>query len=231
MEDTAMKKLILLSAALLLFGSSRANYYYKSELHLSLFDQSSFNVVLDGNFFSDNSTAYSIANLTPGKHFLKVYKYSATPYSWSHPTAVTIYAGFIQIPSSAKVYAMIDNLYTFKVYDQTPIYGEIYEYMNAYEEPYYSMPSYAFESLKSTVAAATFDASKLKIAQQAVSANKVMASQVAELMGMMTFEATKLDLAKYAFRYTLDKENYFMVNRAFTFESSIEELDEYLAIH
>ncbi|MFH0895970.1 MAG: DUF4476 domain-containing protein [Bacteroidota bacterium] len=226
-----MKKLILLSATLLLFGSSRANYYYKSELHLSLFDQSTFNVVLDGNFFSDNTTTYSINNLTPGKHFLKVYKYAPSHYSWSNPVAITVFAGFIQIPSSAKVYAMIDNLYTFKVYEQTPIYGEIYEYMNTYEEPYYSMPSFAFQSLKSTVAAASFDATKLKISQQAISANKVMASQVAELMAMMTFEATKLDLAKYAFRYTLDKENYFMVNRAFTFESSIEELDEYLALH
>lgn len=226
-----MKKLILLSAAMLFFFCSRANYYYKSELHLSLFDQSCFNVILDGNYFADNTNVYSIANLTPGRHFLKVFKYSPSAYSWSNPVPVTVFAGFIQIPSSAKVYAVIDNLYTFKVYEQTPIYGEIYEYMNTYEEPYYSMPSYAFMSLKNTVAAAAFDATKLKIAEQAIAANKVMASQVAELMSMMTFEASKLDLAKYAFRYTLDKENYFMVNRSFTFESSIEELDEYLALH
>ena len=226
-----MKKLILLSAAMLFFFSARANYYYKSELHLSLFDHSCFNVILDGNYFSDNTNTYSIANLTPGKHFLKVYKFAPSAYSWSNPSVTTVFAGFIQIPSSAKVYAVIDNLYTFKVYEQTPIYGETYEYMNTYEEPYYSMPSYAFMNLKNTLAAASFDATRLKIAKQAVSANRVVASQVAELMTLMTFESTKLDLAKYAFRYTLDKENYFVVNRMFTFESSIEELDEYLSLH
>lgn len=44
----------------------------------------------------------------------------------------------------------------------------------------------------------------------------------------MTFEENKLTIAKYAYTKTADPNNYFQLNDAFTFESSIDELNAYI---
>ncbi|MBK9515283.1 MAG: DUF4476 domain-containing protein, partial [Flavobacteriales bacterium] len=43
-----------------------------------------------------------------------------------------------------------------------------------------------------------------------------------------SFEDSKLDFAKYAYDRTYDIGNYFKVNDAFTFESSMDELNEFI---
>ena len=45
---------------------------------------------------------------------------------------------------------------------------------------------------------------------------------------MFSFEDSKLDFAKYAYERTYDIDNYYKVNDAFTFESSVDELNEYI---
>ena len=47
-------------------------------------------------------------------------------------------------------------------------------------------------------------------------------------MLLFTFEDTRLDLAKYAYGHTFDIGNYYKLNDAFTFESSIDELNKYI---
>ena len=53
-------------------------------------------------------------------------------------------------------------------------------------------------------------------------------SQVKEIILQFTFEQTRLDFAKYAYDRTYDVGNYFKVNDTFTFESSTEELNDYI---
>jgi len=47
-------------------------------------------------------------------------------------------------------------------------------------------------------------------------------------MLLFSFEATRLDFAKFAYKYTYDISNYYKLNDAFTFESSIEELNNFI---
>ena len=47
-------------------------------------------------------------------------------------------------------------------------------------------------------------------------------------MLLFTYEDTRLELAKYAYGYTYDIGNFYKLNDAFTYESSIEELNEYI---
>lgn len=86
-----------------------------------------------------------------------------------------------------------------------------------------------FKDLKSTISSKTFEDSKMTIAKQVLQNNCLLTSQVKDLMGLFTFEGTKLDFAKYAYDYTYDVGNYYKVNDQFTFESSIEELNEYIS--
>ncbi|MFH0865904.1 MAG: DUF4476 domain-containing protein [Bacteroidota bacterium] len=92
----------------------------------------------------------------------------------------------------------------------------------------YPMSPNDFEALKGSISSKSFDDSKLTLAKQVIATNCLMCSQVREVMLLFSFEDTKLELAKYAYGYTYDLGNYFKVNDAFTFESSIEELNEYI---
>ncbi len=85
-----------------------------------------------------------------------------------------------------------------------------------------------FQSAKSSIASKSFDDTKLTIAKQVISANCLFCSQVKEVMMLFSFEATRLDFAKFAYTYVYDQGNYFKLNDAFTFESSIDELNSYI---
>lgn len=85
-----------------------------------------------------------------------------------------------------------------------------------------------FQSAKKSIASKSFEDSKLTTAKQIVSANCVLSSQVKEIMDIFGFESTRLEFAKFAHKYTYDKNNYYKVNEGFKFESSIDELNEYL---
>jgi len=88
-----------------------------------------------------------------------------------------------------------------------------------------------FEAAKKSIEAKGFDESRLTIAKQIISTNCLLSSQIKELMLLMSFEQTKLDLAKYAWHHTLDRGNYYQLNDAFSFESSITELNRYIQSH
>ncbi|MBI2966732.1 MAG: DUF4476 domain-containing protein [Bacteroidetes bacterium] len=85
-----------------------------------------------------------------------------------------------------------------------------------------------FSGVKQSVSSKSFEDSKLQIAKQVTSSNCLLSSQVKEIMLLFTFENTRLDFAKYAYSYTFDTGNYYKVNDAFSFESSIDELNEYI---
>ena len=85
-----------------------------------------------------------------------------------------------------------------------------------------------FESMKASIASKSFEDSKMTIAKQILNSNCLLSGQVREVMGLFTYEESKLDFAKYAYGKTYDIGNYYKVNDAFTFESSIDELNGYI---
>lgn len=95
----------------------------------------------------------------------------------------------------------------------------------------YPMDQNSFQRLKSTISSKDFEDSKLTIAKQVLNSNCLLTSQVKEIMLLFTFETNRLDFAKYAYGYTYDLGNYFQVNDAFTFESSINDLNNYINSH
>lgn len=88
-----------------------------------------------------------------------------------------------------------------------------------------------FASAKQSILSKDFDESRLTVAKQIIGNNCLLCKQIKELMELMSFEGTKLDLAKFAWHHNLDKGNYYRLNDAFTFESSIDELSSYTQSH
>jgi hypothetical protein len=85
-----------------------------------------------------------------------------------------------------------------------------------------------FSGAKSSVSKQSFDDNKLKIAKQIVGSNCLTSAQVKELVGLMTYENNKVELAKHCYKFTYDPNNYFMVYDAFTYKSSTDELSKFI---
>jgi len=85
-----------------------------------------------------------------------------------------------------------------------------------------------FESVKESLRKEWFEANRLKSAKFIIDKNNFTTQQVKELMLLFTFENNKLEIAKYAYNKTVDKQNYFQVNEVLTFNSSKEELAKFI---
>ena len=90
------------------------------------------------------------------------------------------------------------------------------------------MNPHSFDQALESISSKSFESSKLTIAKQIVGANCLLCAQVKEIMRLFTFESNRLEFAKYAYKYTWDINNYFLLNDAFEFESSIDELNKYI---
>jgi hypothetical protein len=92
----------------------------------------------------------------------------------------------------------------------------------------WAMSSADFEDAKKSIANQSFADKKLTVSKQVVDNNCLTTDQVKQLMKLFDFESNKLDFAKYAYKKTLDRNNYYKVNDAFDFSGSVDELDKYI---
>lgn len=108
-------------------------------------------------------------------------------------------------------------------------------------DPVYRMPGYSgpigcympmsdgeFNEAKASIESKGFEESKMTLARQIGDSHCFSTAQVKGVMGLFGFEETKLEFAKYAYDHTHDIGNYYKVNDAFSFETSIDELNKYI---
>jgi hypothetical protein len=86
----------------------------------------------------------------------------------------------------------------------------------------------SFQSMKQSLRRESFDNTRLTLAKQMMERNNFEAAQVKEMLQFFSFESNRLELAKYAYRNTVDKKNYYVVYDMFSFTSSKEELSRYI---
>ena len=225
-----MKRLLIMSAFLVASAQLQASHL-ASELSLRLQHQAWFTLSLDNQFFETPVNFFHANELTPGNHFITVTRLDKGYYGpFTHP--VTVYKGYIFIPALSKVHAMIDKFGQLRINNITPIAPVCYPVPVVNEcapVPYaFGMNDYDFQQLVSTINHMSFESSKMQGVKQALSSNQVTARQVEQLMQMMTFESSKLELAKFAYHRTIDKQNYYLLNDSFTFESSIQDLNDFI---
>jgi len=91
-----------------------------------------------------------------------------------------------------------------------------------------SMDAASFGKAKQSISSKGFDDTRLSTAKQVAKANCLSTDQIQEIMAIFGFEDSRLDFAKFAYDYCFDQNNYFNVSQGFTFDSSTEELNEYI---
>jgi len=225
-----MKKLAILSVIFqVLFFSKLA---FGSQLVISSWHNSRFSLQIDGHYYGTINSEFSFNNMRPGLHKIKIYKYIYNGFSQIN---TLVYSGAIKVPVNAFVRARINRYGQVKIIHVSPL-GSIspsngliiQEGLNTSSNHGYGMSYGKFSNLKRIIAMQAFDSSRLKIARQAIQHNGISSDQLFELMMLLSFESSKLKLAKFAYPFVLDKENFFVVNNAFSFSSSINSLYYYI---
>jgi hypothetical protein len=86
-----------------------------------------------------------------------------------------------------------------------------------------------FIMLKEAIEKESFNNTRLTIAKQIIRSKECFtARQVTDLVKLFSFEDARIELAEFAWDFTIDKENYFQVADALTFSSSKEGLMKFL---
>ena len=74
----------------------------------------------------------------------------------------------------------------------------------------------------------SFNDDKMMVAKQATKNKCLNVGQIKQIMEKFSFEDGKLEFAKLAYANCLNKDEYYLVNQAFTFSSSKSELNEFI---
>ena len=244
-----MKKIFTLLSATFL---SMAVFAYgpQTKLTVSNNTKNPVTIIVDGK--AQGNSRYGddelvINNLNAGYHTVRVYQKSVSNRNRGN-AAQLVYDGNIYIKPQYHVDISINRFgkafiderqMTRELYGddyddrdnqqarptRNPIFNGSQNQGNNYKQ---AMDSRSFDQLKYSISSSTYDNTKMAIAKQAISQNYFTTAQVKELLQLFTYEASRLDLAKYAFSRATDPGNYFSVNDVFTYSSSKEELSRYI---
>jgi hypothetical protein len=85
-----------------------------------------------------------------------------------------------------------------------------------------------FDRMVSSVKNKSFEATMAETAKTITKKTCLTVSQVEEMIDVFSFENTKLDYLKFAFKYTYDMDNYYRVADKLTYSNSQSELLKYI---
>lgn len=91
------------------------------------------------------------------------------------------------------------------------------------------MEANSFSQFKETVRKQSFDSNKITLIKNSAKNAGFTSAQVAELLGLISFDSYKLDAAKYCYDFVVDKANYFKTFDRFQFDSYVKDLSDYIA--
>lgn len=74
----------------------------------------------------------------------------------------------------------------------------------------------------------TFGNSQMSQAKNILKSKCLTSQQIKQMLYVFDFEHERLEMAKFAYGYVADKNNYYVVNDVFEFSHSSDELNEYI---
>lgn len=233
-------KTIFTLCLFLLSGFSVFASYNEAWLTVTSVSKSPLRIIVDGRSYTDNNNNNEVVlrDLRPGYHTVKVIQFNRgrSGYGWNGNGRMrTLYESSIYIKPNFHVDILINRFGKVMIDERQLTRNNNGEYDdndwdndNQYGYGYTEMDSRSFDQLKQTLRNESFDNTRLSIAKQAAGVQYFKAAQVKEMMELFSFEKNRLELAKFCYSRTIDKGNYFIVNDAFSFSNSKEELSRYM---
>ncbi|MFN3939404.1 MAG: DUF4476 domain-containing protein [Chitinophagales bacterium] len=225
-----MKK-ILLSAFILMNIQVEALYPYDNSILEIQSYKGNFVATLNGKVLESHGRFLEFRNIAPGYYNLEIsIKQNCNHYSHNGFCRMrTIYAGPLHIQPATRLQAVIDNRGNFKIQNVYTL--PTGPYVQA-PDAYYCAPApisvFDFNNLKQAIDDQWYDESKLAVANLALLHHFFTSGQVAEIMDIFWYESSKLAFAKAAYTRVVDPQNYYVVNDAFWYSSSVQSLSDYI---
>lgn len=88
----------------------------------------------------------------------------------------------------------------------------------------------AFGEIKSMIMDEKFASDKLEIAKQATKGEHLKAEQIRDIAKLLQYESDRVEYLTFAYEFCFDKNKYYLVNQAFQYSSSKDELKEALGL-
>lgn len=223
-----------------ILASSVSVFAFSNRLSVSTAAESErLSIVIDGrNYALKNRAANDIIidDLRAGYHTIKVYQ-AGKSRGWNgnnrngNSSMKLLYSGNVNIRNGYHTDILI-NRFGRAFVDERSI-GRKEEDYNGYDDydnnwSNQAMSERSFEQLKQTIRRESFDDTRLTIAKTAIRNQQVSTAQVRDLLGLISFEQNKLDIAKYCYQYTVDYNNYYLVANSFAYNNSKQELLRYI---
>jgi Domain of unknown function (DUF4476) len=200
-------------------------------------------IEIDGRRINMQDNTITLSNITEGSHSVRIYrekKRSGTGFNFGkkpeiiYASSVFVKRGFhtdITVNRFGKVFIderRMDSRDGW--YDEDENYGDYEDetggdWNNGYGNV---MSTRDFEMVKEQIRKEWFEKNRLVSAKVIMDKNNFTVQQVKEFMLLFTFEENKLEVAKYAYRKTVDKQNYYQLNDALTFKSSKDDLARFI---
>jgi hypothetical protein len=250
-----MKKLLQTIASLSTTAVACAGHV-NSDLYIRMLNGSPIKVFIDGRAASFRPESYvSIFDLTPGNHTLRVVALRAGYNGLADHLERTIFHGAVFLEEASEIHAEVDRFGRFivtHVFQRRspdghagqcgyPCCGNARPFDFDHGSDAYShnqghgygygpavISDREFSDIRSQVSRAAFESTKLTIAKRAITGRWITADQCLQLMEAFAFESTKVDFAKFAYPMVADKARFYIAYDAFSFSSSIDELDDFI---
>ncbi len=245
-KSSIMKTIFTLLASAFITVSAFATERPVSSIMIKSAGRSDIAVVLDGKTFQPGDNSIVISGLMDGLHTLKVLKVSDNRgFSFSSNRSNVLYNGQVSIKRSTSLKMTIERNGRAS-FEETRIAGNGYDggYNGGYDNSadnngqwsdYDSRGNYAvsmserdFSNVLQNINKEWLESNKMKSASQIISTNSISVVQVKRIMSLFSFEANKLEIAKQAYRNTVDKGHYDDVVDMLAFENNKYELERFM---
>jgi hypothetical protein len=212
----------------------------RSVLRFRLSDNSRLAVSIDDRYYDKQGKSITIGDLPPGRHYIKIYKY--VPYRDGGGRARELYRGGIKI-SSGTISSFTYDLNDGKLYANVEfIDGSYRDNDDAYNNNRnddrrrdnnsfnpHKWNETDMEDLKKRVDERITDGDKVKLMQNVLKNRNYTTEQMRVMLNWLSFDDSKVTLAKWGYDYVSNKENCWKLESEFTFSSSKEEFNNYIS--
>lgn len=225
-----MKKVIFTLLIQVLVTISIANAQ-GSVFNLNTYSNSLFTVQIDNHYTTAPDRNFTFQNLAPGNHHVRIFKLRGRHH------AKEVYSGFVSIPFNSAVNAVYERYGQLRIVNilaLAPACIDPYEVDHCnttvvYQNQPQAVCDAEFNQILGTLNNINFDSSRLNVAKQIISDKYLTTTQVIQIMNLFSFDSSRLEFAKCAYSRTLDRNRYFQTFNSFTFDSSVNELSNFIA--
>ncbi|MES2588079.1 MAG: DUF4476 domain-containing protein [Bacteroidota bacterium] len=201
-----------------------------SELFVKVNSQTSYYAIAGMQTHNNNNGTFRFFDLSPGNITLSIFGTN---------TNNLFYTGSIYLEVDQRVICELDNYGKLQILKREKIvyynwYTSTSTDMNSGNitpnngNVNYANQDAAFPAFLQLLKEDAFDSGKLEKAKRYCDKTALSVSQIGEINSLFSFDGSRLEWTKYAYKNCYDKQNYFLLKKTFSFATTYTSLEEFI---